>query len=94
MTSKGIIEDCSDIKFAPYNWNYPELEVHYRVMSLEYKSGIYDLFIIFISSSIGVLEVHLLINHINIAVRMLIMHNPFISHGRYAELRPPSNMPA
>lgn len=35
VTSKGIIEDCNDIKFAPYNWNYPEIDVHYKTSGLD-----------------------------------------------------------
>ncbi|XP_065908728.1 tubulin-specific chaperone C-like isoform X2 [Dysidea avara] len=35
VTSKGIIEDCTEIKVAPYNWKYPELLVHYQVSGLD-----------------------------------------------------------
>lgn len=38
VTSKGIIEDCCDIKFTPYNWNYPELDAHYKLFQLWRKN--------------------------------------------------------
>ncbi|XP_050406753.1 tubulin-specific chaperone C [Patella vulgata] len=37
VTSKAIIEDTSEVKFAPYNWNYPLIEEHYKLSGLEKK---------------------------------------------------------
>lgn len=34
VTSKAIVEDCSSVKFAPYNWKYDDLEEHYALTGL------------------------------------------------------------
>ena len=31
VTSSGIIEDCSDMRFAPYNFTYEGIEEHFKV---------------------------------------------------------------
>ena len=31
VTSKGVIEDCSDMHFAPYNFTYEGIEEHFKV---------------------------------------------------------------
>ena len=31
VTSRAIIEDCQKVSFAPYSWNYPDLEQHFEV---------------------------------------------------------------
>ena len=35
VTSKGIIEDCNDVWFAPYNLDYPELAKHMEKSGLD-----------------------------------------------------------
>ncbi|KAK7477753.1 hypothetical protein BaRGS_00031041 [Batillaria attramentaria] len=35
VTSKAIIEDCSAVRFAPYNWNYDGLDKHYALSGLD-----------------------------------------------------------
>ncbi|KAL3874927.1 hypothetical protein ACJMK2_037879 [Sinanodonta woodiana] len=34
VTSRAIIEDCSGVKFGPYNWKYPSLDEHYKISGL------------------------------------------------------------
>ena len=34
VTSSGIIEDCSDMRFAPYNFTYEGIEEHVKVWGL------------------------------------------------------------
>ena len=31
VSSRAIIEDCSQAQFAPYNWAYPDIEKHFEV---------------------------------------------------------------
>ncbi|XP_053612559.1 tubulin-specific chaperone C isoform X1 [Plodia interpunctella] len=35
VTSKGIVEDCTDIRTAPYNLYYEDLEKHFNMSSLD-----------------------------------------------------------
>ncbi|XP_041354623.1 tubulin-specific chaperone C-like [Gigantopelta aegis] len=35
VTSKAVIEDSNTLFFAPYNWDYPGLEEHYRLSGLD-----------------------------------------------------------
>lgn len=35
VTSRAIIEDCSGVLFAPYNWAYPDLKKHYEMSGLD-----------------------------------------------------------
>ncbi|KAI5639918.1 tubulin binding cofactor C domain-containing protein [Phthorimaea operculella] len=42
VTSKGIVEDCSDIRTAPYNLHYEDLEKHWNMSSLDKKSNNWD----------------------------------------------------
>lgn len=35
VTSRAIIEDCSNVSFGPYNWSYPNIEEHYAVSGLD-----------------------------------------------------------
>ncbi|XP_047507495.1 tubulin-specific chaperone C isoform X2 [Pieris napi] len=39
VTSKGIIEDCTQIRTAPYNFNYDDLEKHFNMSSLDKNSN-------------------------------------------------------
>ncbi|KAK3591569.1 hypothetical protein CHS0354_041616 [Potamilus streckersoni] len=34
VTSRAIIEDCSGVKFGPFNWKYPGLNDHYKISGL------------------------------------------------------------
>ena len=34
-TSRAIIEDCSELEFAPYTWNYPGLDQDYQATGLD-----------------------------------------------------------
>lgn len=34
VTSKAIIEDCSNVRFAPYTWNYPGIDADYAASGL------------------------------------------------------------
>ncbi|XP_041986420.1 tubulin-specific chaperone C [Aricia agestis] len=42
VTSKGIIEDCSEIRTAPYNLHYEDLEKHLKMSSLDRNSNNWD----------------------------------------------------
>ncbi|XP_045769014.1 tubulin-specific chaperone C isoform X2 [Maniola jurtina] len=42
VTSKGIVEDCSDIRTAPYNLHYDDLEKHFNMSSLDRNSNHWD----------------------------------------------------
>lgn len=42
VTSKGIVEDCSEIRTAPYNLFYDNLEKHYESSSLDRNSNNWD----------------------------------------------------
>lgn len=35
VTSRGIIEDCQRVRFAPYNWKYPDIEKHFAFVDLD-----------------------------------------------------------
>eukprot|EP00730_Choanoeca_flexa_P007928 TRINITY_DN12415_c4_g2_i10.p3 TRINITY_DN12415_c4_g2~~TRINITY_DN12415_c4_g2_i10.p3 ORF type:complete len:137 (+),score=3.06 TRINITY_DN12415_c4_g2_i10:1039-1449(+) len=35
VTSRAIIEDCDQLKFAPYNWKYDTLEADYKASGLD-----------------------------------------------------------
>ncbi|XP_059470543.1 tubulin-specific chaperone C [Neocloeon triangulifer] len=35
VTSRSIIEDSKEVRFAPYNWHYPELEEHFVKAGLD-----------------------------------------------------------
>lgn len=37
VTSRAIIEDSSSVSFAPYNWNYPDIDKHYVLSGLDRK---------------------------------------------------------
>jgi len=34
-TSRAIIEDCSEVEFAPYTWNYPSIDTDYKAAGLD-----------------------------------------------------------
>lgn len=42
VTSKGIVEDCSNIRTAPYNLYYQDLEKHFNMSSLDRNSNHWD----------------------------------------------------
>jgi hypothetical protein len=42
VTSRGIVEDCNNVKFAPYNLEYPELNEHYAVAGLDQSRNNWD----------------------------------------------------
>lgn len=42
VTSKGIVEDCSEIRTAPYNLSYPNLEKHFTASGLNTDSNNWD----------------------------------------------------
>ena len=35
VTSKAVIEDSNTLFFAPYNWNYPGIDEHYKLSGLD-----------------------------------------------------------
>ena len=35
VTSRAIIEDCSDVLFGPYSWQYPKINEHYEISGLD-----------------------------------------------------------
>ncbi|XP_055033187.2 tubulin-specific chaperone C [Misgurnus anguillicaudatus] len=35
VTSRAIIEDCHDVRFAPFTWTYPEIHDHFKVSRLD-----------------------------------------------------------
>jgi len=37
VTSRAIIEDCSLVQFAPYNWMYTDLDEDFRKAGLDFK---------------------------------------------------------
>lgn len=39
VTSKGIVEDCTEIRTAPYNLQYDDLEKHFHMSSLDRNSN-------------------------------------------------------
>lgn len=43
VTSKGIVEDCSNIRTAPYNLTYEDLEKHLNMSCLDRNSNNWDL---------------------------------------------------
>ncbi|GAB1597718.1 tubulin-specific chaperone C-like [Argonauta hians] len=42
VTSRAIIEECSDVGFAPYNWEYPQLGLHYSIAGLNRTTNNWD----------------------------------------------------
>lgn len=42
VTSKAIIEDCSTLKFAPYNWSYSNIDDHYFESGLTKERNNWD----------------------------------------------------
>ncbi|XP_013383987.1 tubulin-specific chaperone C [Lingula anatina] len=42
VTSKAIIEDCSRVVFAPYNWYYNGIDEHYRMSGLDKSINNWD----------------------------------------------------
>ncbi|XP_014369369.2 tubulin-specific chaperone C [Papilio machaon] len=42
VTSKGIVEDCMEIRTAPYNLQYEDLEKHFNMSSLDKNSNNWD----------------------------------------------------
>ncbi|CAH0714703.1 unnamed protein product, partial [Brenthis ino] len=42
VTSKGIVEDCSDIRTAPYNLYYEDLDKHFNMSSLDRNNNNWD----------------------------------------------------
>ena len=42
VTSKAIIEDCTRVDFAPYNWKYDDLDNHYEVSGLSRSINNWD----------------------------------------------------
>ncbi|XP_064636958.1 tubulin-specific chaperone C-like [Lineus longissimus] len=42
VTSRGIIEDCNGVTFAPYNLEYPGLDEHYLVAGLDRARNSWD----------------------------------------------------
>lgn len=42
VTSKGIIEDCTEIRTAPYNLYYEDLEKHFSMSALDKNSNNWD----------------------------------------------------
>uniref|UniRef100_H2ZJ53 C-CAP/cofactor C-like domain-containing protein n=1 Tax=Ciona savignyi TaxID=51511 RepID=H2ZJ53_CIOSA len=42
VTSRAIIEDTSDIRVAPYNTNYPELDSHFKLAGLDKSTNNWD----------------------------------------------------
>lgn len=43
VTSRGIIEDCQRVRFAPYNWNYPNLEKHFEFVGMTAEQNNWNL---------------------------------------------------
>ena len=42
VTCKAIIEDCSRVRFAPFNWTYDTLESHYLLSGLDKGRNSWD----------------------------------------------------
>jgi len=42
VTSRAIIEDCSDVNFGPYNWTYPSIDEHYGISGLDKNRNSWD----------------------------------------------------
>lgn len=42
VTSKGILEDCTDIFVAPYNFNYEKIEEHFKIAGLDRSLNHWD----------------------------------------------------
>lgn len=42
VTSRAIIEDCSDVQFGPYNLQYPKIDDHYEISGLDRKRNNWD----------------------------------------------------
>jgi len=43
VTSRGIIEDSQRLRFAPYNWNYTNIEKHFRFVDLDSQQNHWNL---------------------------------------------------
>ncbi|XP_063982757.1 tubulin-specific chaperone C [Diachasmimorpha longicaudata] len=42
VTSRAIIEDCTKIRVAPYNWSYEDQESHFKLAGLDIKINNWD----------------------------------------------------
>lgn len=42
VTSRGIIEDCNAVQFAPYNLKYDDIEQHYVISGLDQNKNTWD----------------------------------------------------
>ncbi|XP_052768881.1 tubulin-specific chaperone C-like [Mya arenaria] len=42
VTSRAIIEDCSSVRFGPYNWSYPCIDEHYNISGLDRNRNSWD----------------------------------------------------
>ncbi|XP_015117573.1 tubulin-specific chaperone C [Diachasma alloeum] len=42
VTSRAIIEDCTKIRVAPYNWSYEDQESHFKLAGLDVKVNNWD----------------------------------------------------
>ncbi|XP_071454412.1 tubulin-specific chaperone C-like [Hetaerina americana] len=42
VTTKAIIEDCTMVQFAPYNWHYDEIQEHYKQSGLDLNRNHWD----------------------------------------------------
>lgn len=42
VTSKAIIEDCTKVRFAPYNWNYSGIDADYKASGLDRSRNSWD----------------------------------------------------
>lgn len=43
VTSRAIIEECTEVAFAPYNWDYPEIDDHYELSGLNRERNNWNL---------------------------------------------------
>lgn len=43
VTSKAIIEDSKEVRFAPYNWRYCEIERHFQLAELDMNRNNWDI---------------------------------------------------
>ncbi|XP_046387569.1 tubulin-specific chaperone C-like isoform X1 [Ischnura elegans] len=42
VTTKAIIEDCTGVQFAPYNWHYDGIQEHYKQSGLDLNRNHWD----------------------------------------------------
>jgi len=42
VTSRGIIEDCNSVQFAPYNLKYDDIDKHYLISGLDETKNTWD----------------------------------------------------